>query len=174
MSTTTLDTTLCWYAIHTQARDEIRAESNLMAWKVETFAPKLKESRYRHGVLFEMVKPLFPRYIFARFNAEEMLHKVRFTRGVSSVVSFGGSPVPVEDQIIDLIKVQRDEEGFISIGETLKAGDVVRIKDGPLKNMLGIFEYGVKHSDRVMLLLTTINYQSHLMIDRTLVQRNVA
>jgi transcriptional antiterminator RfaH len=171
MDNATLINTPHWYAIHTHPRQELRAESNLRAWNVETFAPRIKDCRYYNGVLVQMAKPLFPRYIFARFKVEDLMHKVSFTRGVNCVVNFGGNPAPVDDQIIDLIKMRVGNDGFISWGETFEAGDVVRIKDGPLKNFMGVFERELKQKNRVMLLLTAINYQSHLEIERQLVQK---
>lgn len=160
-----------WYAVFTHARQEGRAEDNLNAWKVETFAPRIRQSRYYNGTLTHNVKPLFPRYIFARFKVDDLLHKVTFTRGVSGVVSFGGAPTPVDDQIIDIIKSQTAEDGYVRMDETLRAGDAVEIKDGPLKNFRGIFERAVKHSDRVRLLLTAISFHGHVEVQRDLVRR---
>jgi transcriptional antiterminator RfaH len=174
MSNNTLSDTPNWYAIHTHPRQENRAESNLRAWEVETFAPRLKECRYSNGVLVQMVKPLFSQYIFARFSAQDMLHKVSFTRGVSSVVSFGSSPTPIGEEIIEVIRARIGEDGFVSLGEVLRAGDVVKIKGGPLKNFVGVFERKVSNENRVMLMLNTISYQSHLVIERRLVQKVVA
>jgi transcriptional antiterminator RfaH len=174
MSNDTLSDIPKWYAIHTHARQENRAESNLRAWKVETFAPKLKVCRYSSGVLVQMGKPLFPRYIFARFSAQDMLHKINYTRGVSRVVSFGSGPTPIGDEIIDVIKTRIGEDGFVSLGEVLRVGDVVKIKDGPLKNFIGVFERKVSNENRVMLMLNTISYQSHLVIEQRLVQKVVA
>jgi transcriptional antiterminator RfaH len=174
MDNNTLSNTPSWYAIHTHPRQENRAESNLRAWNVETFAPKVKECRYSNGAFVQLVKPLFSQYIFGRFKAQEMLHKVSFTRGVSDVVSFGGSPTLIDEQIINVIKMQIGDDGFISLGESLQAGDVVKIKDGPLKNFVGVFERKASNANRVMLLLNTISYQSHLEIERRLVEKIVA
>ncbi|HEV2707915.1 MAG TPA: transcription termination/antitermination NusG family protein, partial [Pyrinomonadaceae bacterium] len=74
-----------WYAIYTHAKQEERAESNLRAWRVETFNPKAKEIRKRNSNPNGFVTTqLFPRYIFARFVAQNLLHKVSYTRGVHS------------------------------------------------------------------------------------------
>jgi transcriptional antiterminator RfaH len=160
-----------WYAIHTHPRQESRADGNLRAWRVETLAPMLKADRCSNGALLKVVKPLFPRYIFARFKASEMLHKVTYTRGVNSVVSFGGSPTPVDDQIIDTIRSRITEDGYVRLGEKLEAGDAVVIKAGPFKDFKGIFEREVRHTHRVMLLLDAINYQSRIEIPRELVKK---
>lgn len=161
-----------WYAVRTNPKQEERADSNLRAWQVETFTPRIKERRYTQtrGVKY-LYKPLFPQYIFARFDARRLLHKVCFTRGVNSVVSFGSDPTPVDNEIIDLIRAQVGADGFIVLGEKFKAGDQVIIKDGPLKNLTGIFEREVNESDRVMILLTTLKYQGHLLLEREFVKK---
>src|SRR5689334_16613864 len=81
-----------WYVVHTNPKQEERADSNLRAWGVETLHPKLKTRRFNEftGAPTVTTKPLFPRYIFAKFNAREQLAKISFTRGVHYVVSFGG------------------------------------------------------------------------------------
>src|SRR5215208_5135258 len=125
----------CWYVIHTKPKQEDRADFNLKAWNVRTFAPKIKEQRrdYSTGRPTYLVQHLFPGYIFAYFRASELLHKVCFTRGVHSVVNFGGEPCPVADEIIELLKARLSEDGFIHLGEDLRPGDRVIINRGNLK-----------------------------------------
>ena len=160
-----------WYAVRTKLNEEDRANSNLRAWRVETFAPKVKElhtsdfggSRY-------VTKHLFARYIFARFELETQLHNVNYTRGVQSVVSFGGSPISIDDKVIDLIKERVDDDGFVRV-EDFKAGDTVRVNAGPLQSIEGVFERKLKDKDRVKILLSTMSYGSHLLIDRAMVEK---
>lgn len=159
-----------WYAVRTHARQETRAEENLRAWHVETFAPRIRERRYAHGSYVPKIKPLFPRYIFARFKGDEMFHKISFTRGVEYIVGFGGKLTPVEDEIIEVIRKRVAEDGFIRLGEQFRAGDRVVIKEGPLKNFAGIFEREVKQDDRVMILLTAMSYQNHVVLDRDILR----
>ncbi len=154
-----------WYAIHTKPKQEERAESNLRAWKVKTFVPRIKERRARQSFGDSVIKPLFPRYLFAYFVANSMLHKISYTRGVKSVVKFGGEPAPIDDSIIELIQAQAAEDGYIRIGEQFKYGDKVLIKDGLFSELTGIFEHKIKVGDRVMILLTTLEYQSHVLIN---------
>jgi hypothetical protein len=45
MSDSCEDDGSCWYVIQTKPKQEDRADLNLRAWKIETFAPTLKERR---------------------------------------------------------------------------------------------------------------------------------
>jgi transcription elongation factor/antiterminator RfaH len=157
----------CWYVIHTHPLQEERTDNNLRAWGLETFNPKLRVKRFdQAGRPVHVTKPLFPLYIFARFNADRLLGKVNFTRGVRRVVSFGGWLAPIDEQVIDLMRSKVGEDGFIKIGEDLKAGDNVVVKDGPLEGFSGMFERKLKGSDRVRIMLTTIGYQGHMELER--------
>jgi transcriptional antiterminator RfaH len=162
-----------WYVIYTKTNEEDRAERNLAAWGLETFYPRIKKKQVNEftGKTIYFSRPLFPRYIFARFDAETSLHKVCNTRGVQKVLSIDYKPTPVSDEVVTLLQSKVVEDGFIRLNEMFKRGDEVLIKDGSLKGINGIFDRTTTARNRVMILLTAINYQATLVVARDLVQR---
>lgn len=163
---------LCWYAVHTNPRQEDRATGNLRAWGVETFAPKYRE-RHLNAYTQEAIcsiKHLFPRYIFARFDLG-LLYKISYTRGIRAVVSFGDRPAIVDEAIIALIRSRIDREGFVSIDDGPQPGDAVIVRDGPLKGLTGIFKQEMKEHERVMILLNAVSYQARAVIHKYMVKR---
>ena len=164
-----------WYAIHTYPQQEERADANLRTLKIDTFAPRLKESHFQRytGKLSYRTQPFFPRYIFGRFVCAAMLSKVSFTRGVSSVVHFGNGPVAVDDEIIELIRSRVDEDNYVITEEDFEAGDKVIFSNGIFKDLTGIFEREVKAKNRVILLLESLTYQGRIEVDSQLVRRAV-
>src|SRR5262249_16001473 len=154
-------------------RQEDRAESNLNSFGVETFAPRFKESRrnFYTGEVTQHAKPLFPNYIFAKFRANDLYQKVRYTRGIRQIVSFAGYLTAIDKAVIHMIRSRIKEDGFIRIEGDLKLGDEVIIKDGPLKNFVGIFEREMKGADRVRILIQTVSYQAHVEIEKDLVKK---
>ncbi|HZI20299.1 MAG TPA: transcription termination/antitermination NusG family protein [Pyrinomonadaceae bacterium] len=161
-----------WYVIYTHAKQEARAANNLAAWGLETFFPRIREGRgLTHKSASPIIKPLFPRYVFARFDANVLYQKVCFTRGVHSVVNFGGMPAAVDDEIIRLIESQLGPDGFVNLCEEFKPNERVIIKGGPLKNLVGIFLKEVNESRRVAVLLDAVSYQGRLIIEKEYVQR---
>lgn len=162
-----------WYAIHTHPQQEARADSNLRAWGVETFSPRLKARRRNQftGATTFVSQLMFPRYIFARFNADKLLHKVWYTRGIHSVVSVGSSPASIDDEIIALLQSRVDKDGHVRLVEKLEYGDKVVITQGPLTNFVGVFEQGAKNSERITILLNTVSYQGSVTLDRELVRK---
>ena len=167
----TLETAL-WYAVYTKPRGEERAESNLRAWGLKTFMPKIRERRsHAYSKAKHSIKHLFPRYIFAQFNHLTDLHKVNYTRGVSGVVAFGENPCPLESLIIESIQSQIGPEGFIKLEEDICAGDRIMIHDGPFKALCGTVEREISESDRLVVLLSSVSYQGRLLIEKALVQK---
>ena len=163
-----------WFAICTNPKQEDRAYLNLQAGGVECFYPKIQESRRNQftGAVTFIARPLFPRYIFARFRVQSSLRRVRFTRGVLRVVSFNLTPAPIDGEVIEFMRSRVAGDGFIKLGEDLKPGDKVRIKDGgPWGAIVGVVERNTPASERVQILLTAINYQGRLMIERECVEK---
>ena|SRR5438876_3572021 len=162
-----------WYVIRTGARQEERAISNLNSWQVETFLPRLRVRRRNPftGATTYAPSPMFPQYAFARFDASRLLHQVCYTRGVHSVVRFGGVPARVDDSIIELIQSQIDADGFVQMRDDLKVGDRVKIKDGALNNFIGVFDYRIDNTDRVAILLTAVSYQPRIVIEREFIEK---
>jgi transcriptional antiterminator RfaH len=165
----------CWYVVRARPKQEDRADFNLRTLDIETFNPKLRERRSDPCLNQPRYsnKPLFPGYIFARFEAENMLNKVCFTRGVRSVVNFGNGPVQVDEGAIHFIKSYVNKDGYISLCEKLNSGDKVAIASGPFKDLGGIFERKVKATNRVLILLSTVGYQVHVELERDLVRKEI-
>jgi len=160
-----------WYAVHSKPKQELRADSNLRYWGVETLMPKRSDPPWdRLSRITDRVRPLFPGYLFARFDADALLSKVRLTRGVHSVVGFGEQGTPIDDAIITFIRGRLQEDGFVRIKEP-RPGDVVTIINGPLRSLTGIFERELRDQDRVVILLTVINAQAHVNVAKADVRR---
>ena len=168
--TTRIEDTLTWYVVRTHNKQEERANSNLQAWGVETLNPKLQVNKCNQftGQLSRVVKPLFPGYIFARFRFNDLYHRIRFTRGVHSLVCFNNGPTPVDEEIISLIRARIGTDGFVKTVAELKAGDEVVINEGRFQKLHGVFEREMQDADadRVTILLSSVNFQAHVVVDR--------
>src|SRR5215510_12601946 len=172
MSCATVTDIPIWYAIHTHPKQENRAEMNLRAWNVETFFPKVKDCRFNEftGDPSYFVKPLFLGYLFARFGLESLLHKVRFTRGVHSVVCIGSDPALIDSKVIEIIAAQIDESGFVKIGAGLEPGARVLIQAGPFKGLTGIVELEARTTDRIKILLACVSFLARVELERKYVR----
>lgn len=147
---------LQWHAVHTKPRQEAVAEVFLCQSGIETFYPKIAPG-----------KPLFTGYLFTKFDDETQRRLVKYSKGVSSIVSFGDKPALVDESLIEAIKA-RVKDGFVHLDPpSFEKGEKVEIKEGPLEGVSGIFDSRVKDSDRVVILLNAIASQSRMVIPAT-------
>jgi transcriptional antiterminator RfaH len=157
-----------WYAVHTRPKQEDRAAGNLRGQHIEVFTPVLCTPRRAGsaGRARDAITPLFAGYLFARFDPEVSLVSVRYTRGVHRVIGCGDEPVPVDDEIIGIIRGTLDARGIATLRTSFVAGDAVVIEEGPLKDLMGIVERPLKNSDRVLILLTAVHWRARVAVDR--------
>ncbi|OGW40709.1 MAG: hypothetical protein A2Y97_07635 [Nitrospirae bacterium RBG_13_39_12] len=151
-----------WYAIYTKPGKEDSVATRLEGIGIDILNPKLKTKRYKRHKLAEVIEPLFPCYLFAKFDKEKYTHLITYTRGVRYIVG-KRNPIVVYDEIISTIKEGMDEGNIIVIKpHRFEKGDRVLIKEGPFKDFYGIFEKDIKGPDRVMILLDAIHYRIEL------------
>lgn len=140
-----------WYVIKTKPKKEESAERQLAKANYEVFLPKIK------GVVSH--KPLFPSYLFIHtdFQNPDHFRLVRYTRGVSKVLSDTEGPQPVSDFIINTLR-ERTRDGSLIEQELLfKEGDEVSVKKGILKDLIGIIERNLSEIGRVKVLFKWLN-----------------
>jgi len=154
-----------WYAVHTKAHCEASARASLDHHGVEVFLPMLRERKLLHGKNHLATSPLFPRYLFAKFDASSQLRAVTYARGVKSIVTFGGGPSMVDESIIDAIRRQLTD-GAVALPENrFSPGQVVRILKGPLCGLEAVFEKELNGTSRAVLLLKTISFQARVILE---------
>lgn len=93
-----------WFAVHTKPRAELLAQRSLDREHIETFYPKLKRRKTIRRIRKWVTGPLFPGYIFAKFDLPQHGRLVQYANGVTNLVSFGGKPAIVEDALIQTIR----------------------------------------------------------------------
>jgi len=155
-----------WYVLHIKPRREKIVILNLQRLGVEALCPLIKDSKapsYRGSQ--NVPQPLFPGYIFCKFDIRLQYRMVNYASGVVGVVRFGSTLACVEEEIIESIKV-RTKNGLVTLTpSSITTGQVVRIHEGPLKGFEAVFESYLKDSDRVSLLLRNLSYQTRVIMD---------
>ncbi len=146
---------ISWYAVHTKPHAEARALDNLLRQGYSAYLPRarveLRHARRRQIVL----RPLFPRYLFAGLDRSSMLWRpILSTFGVSDLVRAASEPALVPAEIIERLQEREAAGAFDQTGRnaTLKLGDLVRVTSGVFEDMLGrLIE--LREKDRVVVLL---------------------
>jgi len=157
-----------WFAIYTKPRSEGQTADTLQKAGIETLSPRIRITKFRRRRLVESVEPLFPCYIFARFDLGRHLHGISFTRGVRYVV-WKGNPIVVPEGVIGAIKDNTRDGVVVPIVQNLKEGDRVRIRDGALGGFRGIFARELNGSERVAVLLDALGFR--VEVDRHAIEK---
>lgn len=146
-----------WYVVSTKVRSEETAQIHLNTRGIEVFYPKLFLPASKSG---RHIVSLFPNYLFVRIDASSPeYYQVVWCHGVKRLVSFGGTPSPVENSVVDFLKERADRQGVIVAKSNLKVGDEVQISNGPFKGLMGIIQEPPDTKSRVKVLMAILSRQ---------------
>lgn len=155
-----------WFLITSKPHKDSEAEEQLRNQGYEVYRPLANRLRTRGRKKVNIIESLFPRYLFIcmREGIDDW-GPIRSTRGVHGVVKFGGTPVKVEDALINEIRIREDDlrERVIDL-DRFQEGQVIKIDDGPLKGMNGLFS-SYAGELRVIILLDLLGKKTSLSID---------
>lgn len=148
-----------WYAVHCWLRKESLIAAQLEGQGFECFLPKYKSLREWSDRRKEVERPLFPGYLFCRFDYTQR-RPVVVTPGVLQIVGCGRTPMPIEDREIQAIQIAVASGVPGQPWPYLEVGEKVRIHTGALSGLEGIL----------------VNFKGHhrVVLSVTLLQRSVA
>jgi transcriptional antiterminator NusG len=127
---------LPWFAIWTRSRHEKSVHEQLGRKDVEAFLPTITRwSRWKDRKK-QVDWPLFPGYVFARFDPEASLPIVQCS-GVVSIISFEGVPAPIPDIEIDSVRRLVESELQYDPCPLIREGMMVEVIHGPLRGVIG-------------------------------------
>jgi transcription antitermination factor NusG len=154
---------LSWFALQVRSRRESIVATQLLGQGYECFLPLYRSIRRWSDRTKELEQPLFPGYLFCRFdflNCRSLL----MTPGVQQVVGNGRSPIQVEESELESIR-QALRSGLPNQPwPYLHVGERVRVNYGSLNNLEGIL-INFKGSHRVVLSVTLLQRSVAMEID---------
>ena len=160
-----------WYVIQTKPKKEAEAKSFLGRKGLEIFFPLMEAFSQKKGRINKEIKPLFPNYVFGKFDAVRDYTLVKYGKGVSKIVSFGEGPAPISAMVVEEIRARAGESDIIRRKFQLKPHDRVVVKSGPFRDLLGVFEKWLPEKERVRILLNLIGYQPEIELHYSMVEK---
>ncbi|HEV8036261.1 transcriptional activator RfaH [Yoonia sp.] len=143
-----------WYLVQMKPNCLKIAERNLARQGFGVFCPRYETNRRYRNVFRKAVLPLFTGYLFCQIGDDPLAFRaVNSTYGVSKLVRFGASyPRPVPAKFIAGLRDRCDADGFLKKIEEMKAGDQIRIVNGPFADYITRVEQ-IQDDSRVLILL---------------------
>jgi transcription antitermination factor NusG len=153
-----------WYGVRTRSNQERITASVLNSKGYEQYLPLYRTRRRWSDRVVTMELPLFPGYVFCRFDHNQRLPIVT-TPGVVSVIGFGNDPAPIPDPEIEAIERVLQSGLAAEPYPFLHEGQRVRINYGSLKDVEGILVK--KKSDwRLVVSVSMLQRSVSVEIDR--------
>ena len=130
-----------WFILQFKSNSNNLAAKNLTRQGFETFLPLHETTSRRLSRFINTSKPLFPGYMFIRFDkAESEWHKINSTYGVSRLITVNSSLKSVPSTFIDRLMKRYDSSGKLIPIVEMKKGDKVEILEGPFANFIASVE----------------------------------
>lgn len=150
-----------WYVGQTCARHEKRVAEQLAMRAIEHFLPLYETVSGWKDRRVTLQLPLFPGYIFVRLPLMERRRALEIP-GVARLVSFGGLPVPMQDQEMEAMRTGLSARLRVEPHPYLLAGRRVRIVAGPLAGLEGIV---LRRKGRLRFVLSVELIQRSVAVD---------
>jgi transcriptional antiterminator NusG len=157
---------LNWYAIYTRSRHEHRVYDRLSEKKIEAFLPLIERWSRRRDRKKSIRVPLFPGYLFVRTQMDQYAHyEILKTRSVVRILCSSGIPAPIPDEQIHGIQILMKNNIVITPCQYLKAGERVRVVNGPLVGIEGILIKIKPNKNRLVLSVDLIKESVSVELD---------
>jgi transcriptional antiterminator RfaH len=153
-----------WCAARLQPNREALALHCLGLAGYQSYFPRIRDRRIRHGRKVELRPALFPGYAFVLIELQ--WHAARWTAGVTNLIMDGVGPAKVPDNVIAEIR-RREVNGLIELTPppSLRRGDRVRVLRGPFSGHLAIFA-DMKPRERVEVLLQLLGGEQRVTLSK--------
>lgn len=139
---------------------------NLERQNFEIFQPTFKTMSRRQNKFKEIIKPVFPGYIFIAINLEENnWHKINNTRGISRVIVFGNEIPLIHCELIEALKYRFSLNNSSKADDPFEKGMNAEITNGPFAQLVGKIEE-IDADQRVWILLDILGTQTRVSISK--------
>ncbi len=144
-----------WIVASTHPHKELIALDNLERQGFKVYCPKIRKRISHARRLHQVIRPLFPGYIFIRLNPEyQQWRSIGSTFGVRNLIRFGDRPGTVPDQFVERLRAT-EQQGVVAVPsarDSYRPGEKVRLREGPFEGLIATV-LAVSECDRVVVLM---------------------
>jgi transcriptional antiterminator NusG len=152
-----------WYAVRTMPNRESAVNQMLEDKGYERLLPTYRTRVRWADRVKELERPLFPGYLFCRFDARERV-PVLNTPGVIDIVRVAGHPAPVDEDQLASVRAAI-ESGYTCLPcPYAEIGKEIKIGFGPLAGVSGVL-VEIKRTLRLVLSVSNLNLAMMVEVD---------
>ncbi len=161
-----------WFAAQLKPNGLSIAERNLARQGFAHFTPKRLETRRRANKSITAPRPLFPGYIFVRFDpAEPNWRALNGTRGLSRLImNDPRHPKALPEDFMAALLDRCDEDGLLKPPPRFDVGDTVRVVAGPMVHVVSRIE-SFAPDDCVRLLMDLMGRETKVVVARRYLEK---
>ena len=155
-----------WYATYTLSKHEQKVNDRLGRKKIETFLPLIERWSRRKDRRKKIYLPLFPGYLFVHTEMDPLTYlEILKTDSVVRLLCHDGKPASIPDEQIHVIKILIRNRMAVTPCTYLREGMRVRVVNGPLNGVEGIFIKTKPNKHRLVLSLDLLQESVCVEID---------
>lgn len=104
-----------------------------------------------------VLRPLFPRYLFAELHPGQQWGPIMRSSGVNNIIKDGERPALLSPDVIEAVREAERHEMFDErhIPRPIPIGTTVRIEDGPFRDLFGCV-MAASENDRIRVFLSSV------------------
>ena len=163
-----------WFAIYVKSRNEKKVFKQLDDMGVESFLPLITRLKQWSDRKKKVDEPLFRSYIFIHHNLKDPkeYYNILNIPGVVCFVTIEKKPVPIpENQIIAIKEYLQDTELHDINYDDFKEGELVRIKSGQMRDLVGRYvEPKGKHNIIMIIEVEAVGQSLPITVPRSMVE----
>ncbi len=154
-----------WAAVSTRPHKEQVALQNLERQGYRVYCPLIRRQRSHARRVEEVLRPLFPGYLFARVDADaQRWRPMLSTVGVRTLVRCGERLSLIDDLFVESLK-RRERDGVITRPQSpYRVGQDVRMAGGPFDGLVATI-IGMHERDRLTVLMQLLSRAVKVEID---------
>ena len=171
-----------WYVVHTYSGYENKVATDLMTMvenrhlqdlicdvkvPTETRIEEVFDKRGNKTGEKEVQSKLYPGYVFIKMVMNDNTwYIVRNTRGVTGFVGPGSKPIPLTDEEVTAMGVER-----MQLELDIKVGEHVRVVSDPFANFIGTVQAIDPETQRIRLMISLFGKETPIELDFVEVQK---
>ena len=155
-----------WIVARNKPNQDKIALINLERQNFEFFQPTFKTMSRVQNKFKEIIKPVFPGYIFISINLEEKnWHKINNTRGISRIIVFGNEIPLIHCELIKELQHRFSLNSSPKAVDPFEIGMNAEITNGPFAQLIGKIDE-IDADQRIWILLDILGNQTRVSINR--------